>query len=153
MNDKDLTAKLDAFKIVNDHYRNDFQLFWQRTNFFLLADSGLLGFFVSKVLDHPVSSQSFSVLACVSGALLSIIWLLVSLSSIYWIDTWRRQVIIIDADVNPYRSFSVGEELDTQQQWFRQNLRPEVVSAWLPVLFFVVWIFLAYFLFHRELVS
>jgi hypothetical protein len=155
MSDENLSAKLDAFKIVNDHYRNDFQLFWRRTNFYLISDSGLLGFFVSKVLDNPLQSRSFSLAACISGATLSFIWFLVSLSSIYWIDIWRKQVVLIDNDVNPYNSFSVGENIE-QKQWqfqFIKYFRPEIISTCVPLLFLVIWMFLAYFLFHREIIS
>ena len=141
MSDDQLKAKLDVFKMVNDHYRNDFQLFWQRTNFFLLVEAGLLGFFVSKAQTVELR-QFFTFVVCLSGVALSVIWFLVAVSSIRWIDTWRREVVRIDSDINPYRSFSAGENVTPDKWEFHLRFRPEVVSAWLPLLFFVVWMFL-----------
>jgi len=129
---------------VSDHYRNDFQLFWHRTNFFLLIYAGLFGFFVSKAFNVS-SIQSFQVIVCIAGSALSLIWFLVSLSSINWIDVWRNEVVRIDRDINPYRSFSSGEEIEPDKWKFHLKMRPEVVSAGMPVIFFLAWVYMLLF--------
>jgi hypothetical protein len=42
--------RVAIFAIVNEHYRNDFHLFWQRTRFFLLLQAGMLGFYFSQFI-------------------------------------------------------------------------------------------------------
>jgi hypothetical protein len=137
--------EIEYFKIVYSHYQNDFQLFWQRTNFFLLVDAGLLGFFVTKEIS--VTQQCFLLIVCIAGGVLSIIWLLVSMSSISWINTWRLEVVRLDEEIKSSNdklgSFSNGEEI--KSGWwpfkFRLLLRPELISASLPALFIFAWAF------------
>ena len=141
-------SKLEAFRIVTEHYRNDFQLFWQRTNFFLIVDAGLLGFFFTKPFNSScqcASQSAYLPAVCLAGAALSLIWFLVAISSLRWINVWRQEVVRIDEKVNPFRSFSNGEQVKRSVWRFHLYLRPEVVSAGTPVLFITVWLFVYFF--------
>ncbi len=45
-----LAHRIELMKLVYAHFKNDFDLYWVRTKFFILVDIGLLGFYSSGVL-------------------------------------------------------------------------------------------------------
>lgn len=136
-------AKLTIFGILNEHYRNDFHLFWQRTQFFLLLEAGMLGFYLSKLIAPDAPRWARLTIVC-TGILLCAVWWFVARSSIHWIEVWRREVVRIDSDVNPYCSFTHGEGVSAPGSSLYQRFRPEVVSSIMPLGFGLVWLMLAW---------
>ena len=130
--------KVAVFEILNEHYRNDFHLFWQRTQFFLLIQAGMLGFYFSRLLTPEAPTWARLTIAA-AGLLLCIVWWLVARSSIYWIEVWRREVVSLDSEINPHQSFTRGEALASEKQKLYERFRPEVVSSVMPVAFGVSW--------------
>jgi hypothetical protein len=135
--------KVAIFAIVNEHYRNDFDLFWQRTQFFLLLQAGMLGFYFSRLIS-PAAPRWARLTLVGAGLLLCLVWWLVAQSSIHWISIWRREVVRIDDEINPYRSFTRGEAMDAPVQTRYMRLRPEVISSMMPLGFGIVWIVVAW---------
>jgi hypothetical protein len=137
-NDKQI--KIELLKIIHDHYKNDFTLYWTRSNFFLLLQVGLLSYFSSNYITEQDGVVFFRILISLVGLFLSIIWFLVLLTSTKWIDTWRNKVVEIDNDINPYKSFSNGENIvQSSKNKLFQTFRPEIISNIMSLLFVCLW--------------
>lgn len=136
-------VKVAVFSVLNEHYRNDFHLFWQRTQFFLLLQAGMLSFYFSRLLTPEAPTWARLIIAS-AGLTLCVIWWLVARSSLYWISIWRREVVVLDAEVNPLRSFTRGEAIDSERQRLFERLRPEVISSAMPLAFALAWLIVAW---------
>lgn len=140
---QDNQNKIEIFKIIYDHYQNDFTLYWTRSNFFLFIQVGLLGYFSSNYISEKPDENEYRLLVSLSGLTLSIIWLLVILSSTKWINVWRKKVLEIDKEINPYQSFNKGENSTiNKKKPFHEKFRPEYLSNLLSTLFITLWVFL-----------
>jgi len=138
----DTEIKVAVFSVLNEHYRNDFHLFWQRTQFFLVVEASILGFYFSRLLTPD--AQTWARLIIVGAGLsLCIVWWLVARSSIYWIGVWRREVVALDTDINPAQNFTRGEALGSKERRIYERLRPEVVASVMPVAFGLAWVIVA----------
>lgn len=142
----EMSTKLKIYEVVGTHYRNDFTLFWQRTNFFLLINAGLFWFVLSAASNTDVKVTMMKVVASLTGLLISVVWFGVSRSSIVWIQVWREQFVRIDQDINPYKSFENGDNAARKDEQFHQYFRPEELSTIMPIGFAIAWLWM---LVHR----
>ena len=126
-------AAATYFEVLNEHYRNDFRLFWMRTNFFLLIEVGLLGFYHSE-------RGSRSLLVIVSGISVAVVWFVVSYSSFKWIHTWRKQVVKAEALLGLGSAFGAGERVRGENQPWWCRVRPEAPSLWIPGGLILLWV-------------
>lgn len=140
---EDTEIKVAVFGVLNEHYRNDFHLFGHRTQFFVLAQAGILGFYFSRLLTPEAPTWARLKIAG-AGLFLCVVWWLVARSSIYWIGVWRREVVALDTDINPAQSFTRGEALGSEQRRLYERLRPEVVASTMPIVFAIAWVFVAW---------
>jgi len=133
--------KIEIFKILYEHYKNDFTLYWTRSNFFLLTQIGLLGYFSSDYISANDGEIKYRLLITIIGFVLSLIWFLVVLSSTKWIKVWRNKVLEIDKGINPYLSFNKGEVSEnTRKKPFCEKFRPEFLSNIMAIAFVVLWL-------------
>lgn len=78
--------RLEAFKTALQTRNFEIQLFWQRSNYFLVLNTAIgTGFFVIKKHELSVLLGSFGIAA-------SVLWLLVNLGSKFWQSRWEQQV-------------------------------------------------------------
>jgi hypothetical protein len=87
----DTKAAVDIFKSVGDHFRNDINAIWQRSQFFLASNLGLLAFFYSNAFDR--SDHTSVVGLCIAGIVISLFWLAIAIVSFRWIDVWRNVLV------------------------------------------------------------
>lgn len=77
---------MGLYKILLDTRNLEISLFWQRSNYFLILNSGIaFGFF--NQLDSP-----YGVVLAVIGLLASILWFRVCLGSKYWQSRWEQRL-------------------------------------------------------------
>ena len=128
----------DVFRVVNDRYMQDVREFFARSNFYLVAEGGLLSvFFARNVPDITSNLLNWGVIAI--GLFLALLWWLVAWGAAYWIRRWRQEVWKLDTSLNRFRSITNVEGTFTCRRWSQ----PEYVTKFLPIVFSVVWIVLA----------
>ena len=131
------TRKIEILKLVHSHFLADLNSFWVRHNFFIIANAGLLGFISSEYLASQITI--FKQAIPFVGLAISILWLLISIVSTKWIGVWKEKVSEIDKDIDPYKAFYRGEELDKATFKVYTYFRPERVGICVPILFVFVW--------------
>ncbi len=104
-----LTADLEVYKAVTEHFRQDIREFWSRSNFYLVVQAGLLSVFVS--LSPQASSleriETFGL--GILGLIIAIVWFLVSRGSVLWLRRWRAQAVEIDNVVDRHHAYTKVE--------------------------------------------
>jgi protein-S-isoprenylcysteine O-methyltransferase Ste14 len=126
---------VDVFKIANDHFRNDGNAIWQRSQFFMAADLAVLAFFYSTSF---VRTDGTSVAAIsIFGLVISLAWFAAAYLSVRWINVWRHAVINIENHLVAHGPFKVGEATDGKE--LHQVWRPEYCSYFLALVFATFW--------------
>lgn len=129
---------LKAYEVVAAHYRQDVLVYWTRLSVFLVVQAGLLAVFRSLGSSDGGPATVFATV----GAGISVVWLLVARASVRWIAVWRRQIVELDAIVNPLASYSADLESHHRNPWARMAARPSEIAQALPVVFLLGWLVL-----------
>jgi len=137
----------EVYRAVTDHFRQDLREFFSRSNFFLVAEAALLSAFYAiqvKLISPPNQVNPGDLwnnkALALAGVLLTVIWLLVSWTSAYWISRWRKEVIRVSERLSNISSYKRVEEVG---RWINL-LRPEHITLLLPLLFLGLWAFALY---------
>jgi hypothetical protein len=126
---------LELFKITNEHYRNDINQVWQRSQYFMLADLGLLAFFYSQAFDR---THRMSVVVVSSiGLVLSLFWMLITVVTSRWIAVWRAKIIKLERYLVYNGPFQTGEAL--QGTRIHETFRPQHFATLLAICFSTLW--------------
>ncbi|GHY52687.1 membrane protein [Vibrio cholerae] len=151
----------EAYKIALETRNFEINLFWQRSNYFLVLNATLaLGFFK---LD---SEQEYALLLAFFGLLASFLWYRVNLGSKYWQSRWENRLKIreklLSSDLELFSASWETIDLDVKetienthkgkryfQKWLnRQILHKPSVSynmILLSLVFFFAWLCLLFF--------
>lgn len=134
VSDLSYSESLDIMKMVHEHYRMDIEQIWKR---------GIVYLTISSALVALISSNNFKlggprILFIGFGLSISLIWLINSILSHRWISVWRCHLTRIDANINPYRSFSDGEAKASRVLSLLS--RPQFYAVILPAMFVVIWL-------------
>lgn len=129
---------IDIFKIVNEHYRNDINAVWLRSNYFMLSDLGLLAFFYSTAFDR--GNKSAVIFISMMGILLSLSWIFAIIITIRWIDVWRRTVVDLETSIFKKGPFKRGESIDGNN--WHEKVRPEIFPIMLGTIFVLFWFYI-----------
>jgi hypothetical protein len=102
----------DAYKVLIDTRNLEINLFWQRSNYFLVLNTGLgVGFFNVK--------DSYRCWLAIFGFLAAILWLLVSLGAKHWQARWEQRLRDYEEEYFPKLEFFSADEdrigLDAKQ--------------------------------------
>ncbi len=137
----------EVYRGVTDHFRQDLREFFSRSNFFLVAEAALLSAFYAiqtKLISPPDQVNQGDLwsnkLLALAGFLLTVIWLLVSCTSAYWIRRWRKEVITASERISDIISYKRVEKVGC----WTNLLRPEHITVLLPLLFLGLWAFALY---------
>lgn len=130
---------LEIFRIVTEHFRQDLELFWTRTNFYLVAEAALLSVLFAIWSGDPERNDKLLGLGiCIVGLIIAVYWAVVLRGALYWIRQWRQQVIKIDRVVNRFQSYVHIENHVNNSPL----LSPSFVTSSLPMIFLVIWLIL-----------
>ncbi len=89
----------DLYKTLLDTRNLEINLFWQRSNYFLVLNSGIaFGFFNLK-------DQKFSVIFAFMGLLASALWFWVCLGGKYWQTRWEQRLLEFEREYMPGLDF------------------------------------------------
>jgi len=118
---------LDEYKLALETRNFEINLFWQRSNYFLVLNTAVgTGFFVARA-----HSENAALLLGGLGAAASLLWVLVNLGSRYWQLRWEQQVEDVEKRLAPaFKHFfrASGKELDAivrrglpSHKWYRPD--------------------------------
>src|SRR5262245_58554667 len=124
---------IELLKIVTDHYRNDVNAVWQRSQFFIAGNSALYAYFYS--LKEPTLDFVKAVSAL--GLALSVLWIVLAYTTVYWLDVWRRTVVALEGKIFKAGPFSRGDVLVGKRVYHR--VRPEWITILLAVVVAILW--------------
>lgn len=80
----------DLYKTVYDTRNLEISLFWQRSNYFLVLNTGLaLGYF-------NIKNMIFALFLSIFGIITSYFWYRVCLGSKYWQSRWEERLMILE---------------------------------------------------------
>ncbi len=77
------------------------------------------------------------------GIVLAIFWYLNAKSSYEWVKNYRKKLIEIDEEINPYKSFSESENIGNKSKYYLA-FRPSVITNILPIIFIIIWALLGF---------
>src|SRR3954470_9024505 len=94
----------DAYKVLIDTRNLEINLFWQRSNYFLVLNTGLaIGFFNIKEDWYRWALAGF-------GFLASILWLRVSLGAKHWQARWEQRLRDFETECFPRFEFFSADD-------------------------------------------
>jgi hypothetical protein len=105
-------SKFNLLKLAVDTRQFEIQLFWQRSNYFLVLNTAIaVGFFGRS---SPVRWQSFVLAAF--GIAVSCLWVLVSLGSRYWQVRWEMAANRMERDYAPNAKLFAASPEEVKQE-------------------------------------
>lgn len=94
----------DLYKTLLDTRNLEINLFWQRSNYFLVLNSGIaLGFFNS-------SKPQFAIIFAVFGFIASLLWFWVCLGSKFWQARWEHRLAEFENEHMPNLAFFAASQ-------------------------------------------
>ena len=118
----------DIYRIAFETRNLEINLFWQRSNYFLVLNTGLaLGYF-------SLDRWEFSLPLSLFGLVTSILWYQVNLGSKFWQSRWEERLAQIERTVAPnFGMFSADYQTMVEDVKKSQELRPPETKfrAWL----------------------
>ena len=95
----------NIYRTVLDTRNLEVNLFWQRSNYFLALNSGLVvGAFVSKA--------PYGFVLAVLGLISSVLWYFVNLGSKFWQSRWEHRLQMVERKIAPgLNLFGADEEI------------------------------------------
>lgn len=95
----------DLYKAILDTRNFEINLFWQRSNYFLVLNSALAVGFLTQKLSPP------TIFLSIFGLLSSVLWYRVLLGSKYWQSRWEDKLAEIERRVAPsFLAFAADRE-------------------------------------------
>ncbi|MCH9705617.1 MAG: hypothetical protein K0U15_05790 [Proteobacteria bacterium] len=92
-----IPSKFDLYKIALETRNFEIELFWKRSNYFLVLNTAIaVGFF------NLESNQAFfKIFLCIFGGIVTYLWIRINLGSKYWQVKWEEELKQIEKQINP----------------------------------------------------
>ena len=127
---------MENFKIVADHFNQDLCEFWNRANFYLLTNAGLLSAFL---IVYPTLMNEYLIIVLIVpilGVSISVLWYLVLHGALYWIEQWRKQIIRLSKELDRFQCYASVETLVNRSK----SKSPSYLTQFIPIVFLLAWI-------------
>ena len=86
MSGSDPKLDLELYKMAAQARNMEIGLFWQRSNYFLVLNTAVaIGFF-------SLDDDDYMLLLCLTGILVSVLWVAVNLGSKFWSSRWEYRL-------------------------------------------------------------
>lgn len=135
--------KLEQYGILMSYLQYENSTFWVRSNFFLLANTALLGFLITSLPDiHPPNNWArilIPFVGCITGFILSILWLFALKSGEWWIKRWHSLLIKIEPQAFGEISVFRGVLNSKSKLEYGSKLGARGINYFVCYLFFVLW--------------
>lgn len=126
-----------VFTAVTDHFKRDIQWFFDRSNFFLVAEAALLSVFFVLIKDRPTDGIDIIMLGiALAGLALVVFWWFAVRGSLFWINYWREEAQRLSAELSRFRIYHESQEVALANP----TKSPEKIAKCLPRLFGVIWL-------------
>ena len=87
--------KEEQFKLAVNTRQFEIQMFWQRSNYFMILNTAIaVGFFSLK-------TNSYAPILAALGAIVSLIWYFVTLGGKYWQSRWEEAAARLESECAP----------------------------------------------------
>lgn len=87
--------KIETYKIALETRNMEIELFWKRSNYFLVLNTAVAaGFFLKAGNEYQIALGIF-------GLAIAILWLLVNAGSKFWQSRWERRLHIAEESLDP----------------------------------------------------
>lgn len=98
--------KLEAYRIALQTRNLEINLFWQRSNYFLVLNTAIaIGFFARDEQD------CYAFLLSIIGLVVAVLWVLINLGSKFWQSRWERRLEIVENGLLPgFDLFAASKE-------------------------------------------
>jgi hypothetical protein len=113
--DPDQTLKLEAYRVARETRNLEINLFWQRSNYFLVMSTAIAAGFFSLKDGH------FGLPLAILGLVVGCLWVAVNLGSKFWQSRWEYRLSLTEKELRSNMNlFSANWE--TVQEDVRQSL-------------------------------
>lgn len=102
MENENITAH-EAYRIAFETRNLEINLFWQRSNYFLVLNTAL------AVGAYTGRGTRYSYLLAVLGIIASSLWFAVNLGSKFWQARWEHRLSVFERDVAPRLNFFAAD--------------------------------------------
>ncbi|MEI8667284.1 hypothetical protein P4S65_02385 [Pseudoalteromonas sp. B131b] len=90
----DSVSKFEVYKIALDTRNMEIELFWKRSNYFLVLNTAVAaGFFLKAGDSHQLLLGFF-------GLVVAILWLFVNIGGKFWQSRWERRLHLTEESLN-----------------------------------------------------
>jgi hypothetical protein len=94
--EQNLQIRIEAYRVAREARNLEINLFWQRSNYFLVLSSATAaGFFSLKDGKYAVPLALF-------GVVVAILWVAVNLGSKFWQSRWEHRLQIAENQLQPH---------------------------------------------------
>ncbi|WP_299574908.1 hypothetical protein [uncultured Shewanella sp.] len=92
---EDSLSKKEIYKIALETRNMEIDLFWKRSNYFLVLNTAVAaGFFLKAGDDHQLPLGLF-------GLIIALLWLFVNAGGKFWQSRWERRLHVAEEALNP----------------------------------------------------
>lgn len=120
---KSLTPKsIDSFSYAYQTRNLEINLFWQRSNYFLVVNTAIAAGAVLKI----TAAEPFSAIIALFGMAVSYLWYKVNLGSKFWHIRWEHKLKTLEKEIDPsLHLFNTTREMVTNevQEDFQEGLQ------------------------------
>jgi hypothetical protein len=125
---------LEIIRMVDQHFRDEASLFWQRSNFFLLAEAILFSTVVSTIQGESGLDRSLVIIVSAFGLVLTAFWYMAGSTGRKWLGHWRDQRIELSETFDRYQRDAKVERI-AKEPWTTATQ----ITQYLPLLFVLGW--------------
>ncbi len=119
MSENNTPSQFDLYKIALQTRNFEIELFWKRSNYFLVLNTAIaVGFF------NLESNQAiFKIFLCIFGGIVTYLWIRINLGSKYWQSKWEEELEEIEKHITPNRPMFANNK-KRNHELVCQNLGP-----------------------------
>jgi hypothetical protein len=130
----EIATLMSNFQMASEHFNQDLNNFWNKANFYLLANTGLISAFY--IASSPLAGTPVIYVIPVVGIAIAVLWFLVLRGTVIFIELWRNQLIFISEKIDRFLSYNIVESQVEKRHW--QD--PQTLTQFVPVPFIVAWL-------------
>jgi 4-amino-4-deoxy-L-arabinose transferase-like glycosyltransferase len=127
---------LENFKMVVEHFNQDLREYFNRANFYLVTNAGILSAFLIVYPTIMNEHMLIVLLVPILGVVISALWFLVLRGALFWIQKWRKELIKLSKELDRFQCFASVETLYN----VNKSKSPSYLTLFVPTVFLLAWI-------------
>jgi hypothetical protein len=130
----DRSQQNEILKMAQTHFLQDLREYWVRHNMYFLVNGVLVSVFASQA-----GRGAWSLVIAAFGLVVTVFWLLVARASYRRLGVWRRELIELSDNADPFRVCARVEQAS-----LKRHQSPSWITQWLPLVVGVGWILIIF---------